>query len=149
MIYLDQDGVIADFNAGAEAHGLHPADYKLMPLAYRHLPVYAGALEGVARLSALVGAHNLWIATKIPTHNPLAATEKLLWLGELFPQFRDRFAIIHDKSLLGTPEDYLVDDRPHKANARDFRGTLLHFGPQGDFPDWPAVLNYFQAVRLK
>jgi hypothetical protein len=63
--------------------------------------------------------------------------------------------LAHDKSLLGTEDDFLLDDRPHKGNASMFRGTFVLF--KEDEPDdswnklWCQVLDrleFFQRIDL-
>lgn len=51
----------------------------------------------------------------------------MLWYREKFPWLEDRVILTHDKSVLGSTEDFLVDDRPHKGNADKFSGTFIKF----------------------
>jgi len=41
--------------------------------------------------------------------------------------------------------DYMIDAHPSEYCGEGFMGTLLHFG-QGDFRDWPSVLDYYKKV---
>ena len=36
---------------------------------------------------------------------------------------------------------YLIEDRPHKNGAADFKGQLIHFRSD-KFPDWNSVLDF-------
>jgi hypothetical protein len=44
--------------------------------------------------------------------------------------------LAHDKSLIGTDEDFLLDDRPHKGNARLFRGDFVLFKENEPEKSW-------------
>lgn len=124
-IYLDMDGVLADFEGAAAAHGMRPQDFKRVAGAYRELPPYAGALDAVLQLSKLDVL--LFALTKIPQSNPYAATEKLLWIREHFPVIGENVIITPDKGAVGRPCDVLVDDMPGWANANNFPGTVIRF----------------------
>lgn len=50
----------------------------------------------------------------------------------------NRLIITHDKGLLGDEHDWLCDDRPEKANCRQFKGRLLSFV---DGFHWPQALK--------
>lgn len=143
-IYVDMDGVIADFDKAMADHGLTGKDLKMREGIYRNLEVAEGAKEGVQALFDM--GYDLHIATKIPDHNPYAATEKLLWLREHFPELAVNVTITPNKGQLGTEGDYLIDDRPHKANIVNFQGTCLHFGPEGKYQNWQSVIQFFQNL---
>ena len=40
---------------------------------------------------------------------------------------------------------FLIDDRPHRNGAGDFKGELIHFGSD-KFPNWDHVLGYLLNV---
>ncbi|KWU24764.1 5' nucleotidase, NT5C type [Burkholderia cenocepacia] len=144
-VLVDLDGVWADFEKACAASGLPPEEFKLRPGAYRHLEEIAGASDTISWLEAV--GYEVHIATKIPTHNPFAATEKLLWVAERKPHLLKRTIITPHKGMLGGRRDFLIDDRPHKAHCSEFEGTLLHFGPQGAYPTWDAIRAYFTALE--
>jgi hypothetical protein len=145
-IFVDMDGVWADFENGQIASGLPTDEYKLRQGAYRHLDEIPGASEGIDFLLSL--PVDVFIATKIPTHAPHAASEKLLWIQERKPQLLERAIITPHKGLLGGKLDYLIDDRPHKASCRDFEGTLMTFGPEGTYRNWDSICAYFLAWSM-
>ncbi len=144
-IYLDQDGPLADFQGAADAAGLEPQQAKMVRGFYRGLPLTPGAREAVEEL---LGFHHLhvFVATKIPDRNPHAATEKILWLHEHLPGLGERIIITPNKACLGTVDDFLVDDRAHKADASFFPGTFIHFGSPR-YPDWEAVMKRFRMIE--
>lgn len=138
-IYVDMDGVVADFDKGAKETGKHPKEFKLIKGVYRNLHPIAGAIEALTKLRDK--GYDIEIATKLPHENPYAATEKLLWIGDHMPWLIGHVTITSDKGQLGDKEDALIDDRMHKANAENFAGCLIHFGTE-TFPDWESVLKY-------
>ena len=123
-VFFDMDGVLADFDAGARKLGLPGEEAKLQPGIYRNLPIIP---DGAAMAYGLLRAGvDVWIATKIPHANPLGATEKLQWISELMPAFVKRTIITHHKGMLSTsPDDVLIDDRPHKASIHEFEGLVI------------------------
>jgi len=138
-IFVDMDGVIADFEANLK--GRNPKSVKLIPGTYIRLDPIQGALEAVRKLIA--AGHNVWIATKTPTHNLLADSEKKHWINEHIPELLDKTIITPDKGCLRG--DVLIDDRPHKANCEEFEGTFIHFGSE-EFPTWDEVLKYIEGL---
>lgn len=142
-LFLDADGVIVDFEAGAKKAGLEPSIFKLQPGAYLYLPVMPDAADALSLFKELESEVPLkvWIATKPPKHAPYVYTEKVLWFTEHFPWLADRIIVTHDKSLLGCETDILVDDRPHKANASHFRGSLVVFDPLKTSESWEQVMT--------
>jgi len=136
-VYFDFDNTLADFLRAARERNMSPAQFKLVAGAYRSLPLMPGAAEAVARVIALdLDPFGL---TKCPAANPYSATEKLLWTADNLPELNDRVIISSDKGAVGTERDFLVEDMPDWANARAFRGTVIHFTG-----DWEAV---FQVIE--
>lgn len=66
-IYVDMDGVIADFSLAANNAGLHPKDFKLVKGVYRALEPIPGAIEALEKLHAL--GYDIELATKLPHDN--------------------------------------------------------------------------------
>lgn len=133
-VYVDMDGVLADFERAAHAHAMEPSHFKRVAGAFLDLEPIPGAIEAVATLES--AGFLVFALTKIPRSNPHAATEKLLWARRHFPSLDDRIIITPDKGAVGTARDFLVDDHPEWANAIHFPGTLIVF--QGD---WEQVLR--------
>lgn len=139
-VYLDMDGVLADFDRAAHEHGMDPAHFKRVAGAYFGMEPVPGAIEAVRQMEAM--GFLTFGLTKIPRSNPYAATEKLLWARHHFPSIADRIIISPDKGAVGTARDFLVDDHPEWANANNFPGTVIRF--EGD---WSAVLGAMATPR--
>ena len=145
-VFVDMDGVVADFDSGRVVSKLPSEQFKLQKHSYRHLAEIPLGLESLDWLESK--GLDVFMATKIPTHNPYAATDKLLWLQERRPELLKKTIITPHKGLLGGKHDFLIDDRPHKAHCEEFEGTLLTFGPQNEFADWLAIRAYFEELLV-
>jgi 5'(3')-deoxyribonucleotidase len=137
-VFLDSDGPVADFLKALLNSGMHTDDFKHVPGVYLYLDVTPGAREVIADLKKFDEQDLLrvWILTKTPSGSPYAYTEKVLWYKQHFPWLEDRVILAHDKSLVGTEEDFLFDDRPHKGNASLFRGTFVLFKEIDPLGSW-------------
>ena len=81
----------------------------------------------------------MFVASTSPWENPDALTHKRLWLEKYFGTIFYKKAIFtHRKDLL--IGDYLIDDRT-KNGAAEFKGEHIHFGDDGNYPNWDSVLN--------
>jgi len=133
-IYLDMDGVLADFNtaarlhfnasreeqAAADAAGRWPRErwstIREQTNFYRTLPKMPQADELVAlarRLRDELG-WELRVLTAIPHNNdmPEVFQDKFDWMGEYYPDIRVHFGPYSaDKQHHARPGDILVDDR--------------------------------------
>lgn len=125
-IYLDMDGVVADFDRAMLEYGQPAKVVKMIPGVYQHLKPMPGAIEGIGHLIAHA-KNRVFICTKIPDKAPWAASEKLFWIHAYLPKLMGKVFIVPDKGAVGTSKDILVDDHPHWANANDFPGTLVHY----------------------
>ncbi|MFK4132450.1 hypothetical protein ACI2KR_09245 [Pseudomonas luteola] len=132
-VYLDQDGPLFDFEAGAKSRGMSFEHYKQMAGAFISLEVTKGAIEAVQSIWDM--GYEPWVMTKAPDSNPYAATEKLLSINTHFPSLRGRVDITSDKGK-GRSCDFLVDDHPEWANASNFNGTVILFKD-----NWPEILE--------
>lgn len=135
-IFIDMDGVLVDFEGYMVKHGLTGDVVKKIHGAYLEMEPMPDALAAVR---SLIGAgFDVWIATKPPTGIPHAYSDKASWVFEHLPELKRKLIITPDKGLLGDENDILIDDRPHKANCKEFRGTLIPF-VNGE--TWAGVLN--------
>jgi 5'(3')-deoxyribonucleotidase len=147
-LFFDMDGVLVDFDAFMKRHGLTGDQVKRLAGAYRDMPAIEGAIAGMHKVMSLAGMYGfeVWIATKPPTGIAFAYSDKAAWVFEHLPALRRNIIMTHDKGLLGDEDDVLVDDRPHRANCHEFRGALIHFGPAGTVPHWPALVDRLHRI---
>lgn len=151
ILWVDMDGVLADFDGHIEAElkrvPFYKERYKNNPDhihgIFRDPQPVIGSVEAIHKLYNS-GKYEMYIATAAPWQNPEAATDKRYWIEKHFGRiFHKRMAITHLKHML--VGDYLIDDRITNG-AGDFgkltgRGEHIHFGTE-KFPNWNSVLNY-------
>lgn len=141
-VFIDMDGVLADFDKLMITLNKTGDQLKRMPNAFRDLEPIPGAIDAVHSLTGM--GYKCWIATKPPTGYPDAYGDKVRWLLVHLPELKRRIILTHDKGLLGDCTDYLIDDRPHKANCEQFEGKLIRFV---DDYHWPQALEYFREEQ--
>ena len=127
-VFIDLDGVTADFEHEMNAGGHHADDFKLMPGSYLWLPPIKDALDSIHQLNKAFPAR-VWFLTKPPKFSPYAYVEKALWVQRYFgDDGLHQLIVTQNKSLVGTEKSILIDDRIHKGGVEQFRGTVIHFG---------------------
>lgn len=137
QLYLDCDGVLADFDAGAKAIlGLPPKAYMdrhgigrfwqqlaRAPDFYGSLPLMPGAMrlfEAVKHLDPI-------ILTGLPRGN-WAADQKVRWAADHFPGTRIITVMAVDKRNHCTAGDVLVDDTlKHRHLWEGAGGIFIHY----------------------
>lgn len=140
-IFIDMDGVLVDFDGYMAEHNLPAIEIKVLEGAYLNMKPIPGAIEAVKIL--IERGHDVWIATKPPTATPQASSEKVQWMLNHLPELKRKMIITPDKGLLGNVDDFLIDDRPHKANCRGFAGRLIEFKTEEYETEWLDILEYF------
>jgi 5'(3')-deoxyribonucleotidase len=155
-LYLDMDGVVADFDEYAArtlgippSQGIYPDEvwYKLASNArlYRDLVKTSYADELVFQCSRLAKQHgyDLKFLTAVPKGNdvPWAFYDKVVWVQTHFPGTPVMFGpFSKDKHVHCRPGDILIDDR--KSNIEEWRAAgglaILHI----DFADTMTQLNH-------
>ena len=140
IVYVDMDGVIADFVSKWETIYQCKIDpYHIPPTPdgfYRDLQLMPGAYEAVQKLST---QFNVYFLSTAEWHNPSSFTDKRLWIEEKFGELACKKLILsHNKALnIG---DYLIDDRVVNGTT-EFTGEFIHFGSD-KFPSWEYVIDY-------
>ena len=146
IIYIDLDGVVADFEKGRSQHPLSTITPYIgrpdkLPGVYENLDPIADSIESVKELFNNPD-FDVYFLSSAPWDNPEAWTHKRLWVAKYFDVkiIRKRLILSHHKQLL--IGDYLIDDNQWNG-ASEFQGKWIHFG-SNEFPDWKTVLNYLK-----
>jgi len=147
-IYIDLDGVLADFEKGRKNHPLgNQTPYigrpYLLPGLFKDLEPIKGSIGAVNKLLNNPNFDVYFLSTA-PWDNPDAWTHKRLWIAKYFDEklIRKRLILCHHKNfLIG---DILIDDRKWNG-AKDFEGEWIEFGCQ-EFPDWDSVMSKLEAL---
>jgi 5'(3')-deoxyribonucleotidase len=143
LIFIDLDGVIADFISAMNSHPLRkisPYDEHpdTIPGIFRNLKPILGSIDAI-KLLLQSDSYEVYFLSTAPWNNPSAWTDKRLWLEDQFGELVNRKLILtHRKDLI--KGDILVDDRPNNG-ADKFGGEWIHFGLE-QYPDWSSVLKY-------
>jgi len=149
-IYIDMDGVLANFEKAKEEHpdfgkkGFR-ADLELDFSTFAPMP---GAIEAVHRLTEM--GHELFIATTPPWDHPDAWGQKRHWVEKNLPSLKRKMFLTHRKDLL--KGDILIDDTKYRGQP-DFEGEWIHFGQvkkvktlsrwsTKGWKDWDSVMKY-------
>ena len=135
-LFLDCDGVLADFDAGARhLLGMSPEQFQARHSIRELWRRIAKAPDFYARLPEMPDARTLFDAVAhldptILTGLPLgdwAAPQKVRWAAEHFPGTRIITCMARDKFRHMTGRDVLVDDREdHRDKWEAAGGTFIH-----------------------
>lgn len=143
LLYIDLDGVVADFVTAMNTDSLrkdirYAHDPASIPGIFRHLKPIDAAIKSVEILLESP-KYDVYFLSTAPWNNPSAWTDKRLWIEEQFGnEINRRLILTHRKDLV--IGDILIDDRPNNG-AKNFQGEWIHFGSK-DFPDWNSIIKY-------
>ena len=132
-IFIDMDGVIANFAKAAEEGGWsHRPDKHVN---YGELEVMPGAEEALRKLNQ---DFDIFIASTPPWDRPDMWGAKREWIAKHFPYLKRKLILTHRKDLL--IGDILIDDSRWRGQP-DFQGDWLWFGTTQRCLDWPSTLE--------
>jgi 5'(3')-deoxyribonucleotidase len=142
VIYIDMDGVVANFPKKWEAmYGKKIDLYHIPPTPpgfYKDLELMPGSYIAVEFLSKYFDVYFLSTAE---WDNVSSWSDKRIWIEEKFGKLAyKRLILSHNKSLyIGK---YLIDDRAIESNLQ-FTGKFIHFG-SAEFPYWASVIDFIK-----
>lgn len=140
-IFLDMDGVLADFEKAANEYikqnskGIRQPGFRPdLELDFSKFDVIQGAKEAVQMMIDM--GHDVFIASTPPWNNPSAWGQKGEWINEHFPALKRKVFLTHRKDLL--IGDVLIDDTTYRGQT-EFNGKFIHFGQHGS-ANWTEVM---------
>jgi 5'(3')-deoxyribonucleotidase len=144
IVYIDMDGVLADFDKRHEellAEGLTKPKAFKDPRAFVDLEPIQGAIEAWA---ALQERFETYILSTPAWSNVRCWSDKREWVEKyLGKSAHKKLILCHNKGLL--QGDYLIDDRIANG-VSDFIGIHIHFG-QGNTSTWKGVLEHINILQ--
>ena len=132
-IFIDMDGVIANFAKAAEEGGWNHRPDK--HVNFGELEVVPGAEEALRKLNQ---DFDIFIASTPPWDRPDMWGAKREWIAKHFPYLKRKLILTHRKDLL--IGDILIDDSRWRGQP-DFKGAWLWFGTNQRCLDWPSTLE--------
>lgn len=159
ILYIDLDGVIADFDKAIEAisPGINsPESYAdidaraqrvteicmAYPEIFQELEPIEGAVEIIKEL---FNDFDVYFLSAPMWHVPLSFAGKRIWIEDHFGEMAKRKLILtHRKDL--AMGDILIDDRLVNG-AKDFKGEFIHFRSER-FPDWATTVKYLHELNI-
>ena len=141
-IYIDMDGVIADFDKASK----HPpvGSKKGRPdlwVDYLHLDIIPGAEEAMSYLNE---HHEVFIASTPPWSRIQVWADKRAWLEQWFPDLKRKLILTHRKDLL--IGDVLIDDSRFRGQP-DFKGHWFWFNKNWENKNWKACLEFIKKLE--
>ena len=140
-IYVDMDGVIADFDKAKKGLSIALQKRPDLHVDYLHLDVMPGAEKA---LSYLNEHHEVFIASTPPWTRPEVWSDKRVWLEHNFPYLKRKLILTHRKDLL--IGDVLIDDSQYRGQP-DFKGEWFWFNQNWTNKNWKACLKFIKNLE--
>lgn len=123
-IFIDMDGVVANFDKAMQQHTSNgQPDFRPdVELDFLQFEPIDGSIDAIKQLQD--AGHEVFFASTAPWANPDAWKAKRLWVERYFPSMYKRIFLTHRKDLL--MGDILIDDRTANG-AGEFKGKLILF----------------------
>lgn len=156
ILYIDMDGVVADFWKEIQINQPNIDDKKYFPtyadqekqvnaICERNPHIFRYLLpikDSIEATKPLFKKFDVYFLSTPMWDVPESYTDKRLWLGMHYGDLAEKRLILTKRKDL-VIGDFLVDDRL-KNGAKEFKGTHIHFGTK-KFPDWKTVVDFLNT----
>ena len=156
ILYVDMDGVIADFIG--KIHELHPEiciddadEYQreIDDLCFKNPLIFDDLkpiVEGIEAVKILMEIYDVYFLSTPMWEIPESYTSKRRWLFKYFEEdCKKKLILTHRKDLQRGA--FLIDDRLTNG-SEDFQGFHIHYG-QFPFEDWNKVFKFLVKNDLE
>ena len=140
-IYVDMDGVIADFEKAKKLLPEHQQGRPDLYVDYLYLDVIPGAEEAMSYLNE---HHEVFVASTPPWTRIQCWADKRAWLEQWFPDLKRKLILTHRKDLL--IGDVLIDDSRFRGQP-DFQGEWFWFNQNWENKNWKACLEFIKKLE--
>jgi 5'-nucleotidase len=141
-LFIDMDGVLADFMGAVHAHPDYENGTKELDEldVFENLSPVPKSLESIDKIISS-DKYEVFILSTAPWSNPKAWMDKRLWVEKYLPKLKKRLILTHYKDLCcGSEKDIIIDDRLANGVER-WKGVHLHFGDDGEYKNWEMILE--------
>ena len=156
VLYIDMDGVVADFWKAIKLNQPKIDDRKYFPTyadqekevdaicernphIFRYLTPMKGSIEAT---KPLFKKFDVYFLSTPMWEIPESYSDKRLWLEKYYGDLAKKRLILTNRKDLAIG-DILIDDRL-KNGSEKFKGKFIHFGT-GAFPDWDSVVKFLNT----
>lgn len=143
-IYIDMDGVVANFKKGVIDGQKEYPNVKYQQSRYGFFLDLEPIVGSIETIKWLKEHFNVYFLTRPSIYNLNCYSEKAYWIKKHFGfEWLNYLIISCDKTLL--IGDYLIDDSIAHGQE-NFNGVLLRFGHDVFFSDWTQIRKYFEEL---
>lgn len=156
ILYIDMDGVVADFDKALEYYDSeinkmnHENDSNQATIRNNKVDVICEANEeffqqippinsAIETVSQLFEKFDVYFLSTPMWNAPHSFTGKRIWIEKHFGEMASKRLILTHRKDLNIGE-YLIDDRICNG-VENFSGTHIHFGSE-EFPNWKITAQY-------
>ena len=151
LLYIDMDGVTADFDKKmaeicpelflGDGEDYEERSKKVSAVLEQNFNFFLDLEpieDAIESINLLFDKYDIYFLSTPVYEVPKSYSDKRLWLEKYFGEKAiKRLILTHRKDLnIG---DYLIDDRT-KNGAGEFKGELIQFGTE-KYPDWKSIIN--------
>lgn len=152
LLFIDMDGVLADFDAShffneREIHRAAHGPHEMYEVGFfESLPVIDGARAGIRALLN-TNKYDINILTKPVRFSSTSYQEKANWIWKNFPELGEKLILTQNKTLLSGPSRILIDDSKEEWGNQwqKYGGSFHHFdydhGDQRE--EWWQIIKQF------